>query len=468
MRAVFTGFRRRTFLARMGLGVGSTLLEPVARQLMAHAAGNGEPRRLAVIMLIGNGINYRLNFTPAEASRDPSGAPGFDHPLESGITDFTWPKMLESLLPHREHMLLVDGLANQSGGIAGHTSTYGALSGFTPLGNSHTSTPTSVTFDQHLATKLSGSCRFPSLLCGYDRGTSSAYRTNVFAYGKGRPARFIREPVRFYKYVFGALTEASSPRSTTRLLDALRVDINRLQSHLAGPEREQFSIYLQTMEDFDRRRAAAAGLSCNFMAPPASQATLATEDQLQAQLDIAKVALVCGLTNVVGFASGTGGSHGHFPSYTKIAAKVDEAYQDQPGQLGGAQHAKDPMHQAQMNVIHDFHAGLLGRLAAALAAIPHQDGSLFDVSTMLYTSDNGEAHHAVKERWPAVVLSGPRNKLKTGGRFVRFAPKGTAGGGRALCDLFSTLMVSMGLPEEEFGKGGTEPTKGPISALLKT
>ena len=108
---------RRSFLEKVGLGVGATILSPIAETLVGEARGQAMDRKIAYFMLMGNGIHPDWNFTPKEFLPPGVGVEGtqFDvkSPLLDAPTTFTLPAMFKSMEAYRSRMLLIDGLANK-------------------------------------------------------------------------------------------------------------------------------------------------------------------------------------------------------------------------------------------------------------------------------------------------------------------------------------------------------------------
>ena len=99
---------RRTFLEGLGLGLGATLLSPIAQTLVNEARGEVVPRKIASFWMMGNGIHPAWNFTPPEFM--PASDPKLQMPILDGPRDYTWPVMFKALEPYRNRMLLIDGL----------------------------------------------------------------------------------------------------------------------------------------------------------------------------------------------------------------------------------------------------------------------------------------------------------------------------------------------------------------------
>jgi hypothetical protein len=452
---------RRTFIRRMGLGAGALVLAPIAHRLIADAQGQPLGTKRAVFCLVGNGITT-YNFTPSGleqgGDRDWSEVPA--------QAEFAWPRMLRSLEPYRSRMLLLDGLSNELP-ASQHSGGYGALSCVTsPSGqsNEYAGPPGGITIDQHIARALGEQTPLRSVLFGADRNATPLIR-RTFALGPNQPAPHFGDPKLMYQRLFGPLLPGeggvqTGPIRQKAVLDALRVDIARLQQHLAGVEKAKLEQYLSAIEEFESRAAIPIPGTCSAGTPPSiglGGSETAPEDLLDAMAEMAAVALACGMTNVVGIAMGTGFSHGNFPVFRRIVAGTQWA----DSGLGETGHEPPEIQGPAMDLIHDYGASLLGKIAQSLSGISEAGGTALDNSVMVYTSDNGEAHHSAKRRWPVAILGNAGGRLKASGAFRRFAPAS-----RSLADLWLTLAAALDVEAGDFAKGTRETVQGPIAELL--
>jgi hypothetical protein len=460
---------RRRFLRQVGLGIGAGVLGPVLDGLVAEAQGQPLGRKRALFVVTGNGLRGD-NFTPKGVSDVPS----------SGVSGFAWPAMLKALEPHRSRMLLIDGLANQTRNIYGHTGGFGALSCVEPLGRGAEAggPPGGPTIDQVIAAHVGARTRLRSVLYGITQNPRGPTLANVFGSGANKPEPHILSPRLLFNRVFeGIGADAAldvAPLKRRVVMDALREDLRRAQAALAGAERQKLDDYLSVIEEMEGRRAAmaTAQASCRPAALTSDSkedwkygAQRPCEDILTEMHEMGTAALACGITNVVGVSFGTGHSHNFFPRLYKLATLVPREYWDgKSNYIDGALH--NNAHQFhQMNVIHNFNAGLIARTIEVLSRIKEGDGTAWDNTVFVYLSENGDAHHAERRRWPIVVGGIAGGKLKADGRFLKY-PRKPARGYRSLADLYVTLATALGVPATGFGKGGLEPTQGPLSELL--
>lgn len=444
-------FTRRSFIERLGLGAGACLLAPIAQTLVFEARGHAAvgDRKRAVFFLLGDCFHPN-NLAPPQFSN-------LDMPVE-GATNFTMPASFKALEPLRSRVLLIDNLAHQAR-RAQHTCGYAALScvmAADGASNENGGGPGGITIDQYIANRIGGNTRRKSVLVAQNRHNNPR---GAFASGPKNPESAFVDPQVMYKQLFEGLStggstgpDLSSVRSEA-LLGSMRADIARLQKALAGPEKVKLDNYLALLADYEKRLTTQSPITCGAPQAPGADVTVRSDKdvKLDALFDMATIALVCGVTNVVGIGAGTGHAHlmNTWPNVGHNGAD-------------GVKNAIDT---------HNAMAARIVRMVGALQRVKEGDKTAFDNSVILYTSDNGGGkaltHHTDKKRWPMVIVGNAGGKLKADGRFIRLPAKGSAGW-RSLADMYNTIATAVGVPSEKFGsgEGAIEPVTGPIASLL--
>jgi hypothetical protein len=472
---------RRTFVEKLGLGLGATLLSPVAQTLVNEARGQASNRKIAFFWYTAEGLQLDLVFTPADfrPARLPSNKDKWVAVLD-GPTKYAWPDCFKALEPYRDRALLLDGLANENKGAfnGGHSMKYGALSCMPP-GNGKDpaadGTPGGITIDQFIANGMGGATARKSVLFGISSNNDPQY-SSIFATAKDRPEPHFQSPAALFNDVFGSYLGAAAgmndtgPSKTRILFDTLRADIGRMQRAFAAPERGKLDAYLKAMEEFEKREGAAGALTCAKPAAPAAAAKPAPEDALESMHNIATLALACGITNVAGVALGCGFSHGTFPTLRKLL--VGTPVFGAPGENGplkqidgGIGHEPPAAQGPAMTLVFNWCSRMLAHTIDTLQKVQVGNTTLWDQSLMLLTSENAEAHHADHMRWPLLLVGNAGGKIKADGRYIRFPVKGTAGA-RSLADLYCSMATGLGVPTNTFGMGGNEPVKGPLETIM--
>lgn len=465
---------RRSFVERLGLGVGAGILSPIANTLIKQARGQTMNQKRFMVFIMGSGMQPDTFFTPQEMKA------GIDSANLAGSTNFTWPAAFAPLAKYKNRIVLMDGFANRPpvfGPVSNHTVGFCALSCRPPPTGSFPEfgPPGGITIDQHIANTLSDGMKFKSISAAaphflYDPNHSEYPK--LFATGANQPIKQVDDPRALWSTVFagvggtGTPVVDTSPMRKRLLLDAIRHDINKLQGSLAGAERKKLDDYLATLSDFEKRIMANPTVTCAKPTQPTVTGSGVFEDGLQAQMDTLVMALACGLTNVVGLSAGAGNSHATLYDAASNQATA-QGWRRIPVTID-LHESNRATYAAAFTQIHAFFSGVVARGLDTLSGIMEGDKSIADNLVILYTSDNGEDHHSEKERWPVMLIgdAGSGAKIKSGGRFLRFPPRNGQANRRALADLYSTIATAVGVPTNNFGMGGNQPTQGPIADLL--
>lgn len=465
---------RRSFIERLGFGAGAILLSPIAQTLVNEARGQVTDRKVAYFMLVGNGIHPDWLFTPTEFLPPGVGPEGTQYDVKSTLLDapltYTLPNMFKSLEPYRNRMLLIDGLANRVA-EASHSTNYGALSGFGGADGKEAEDgpPGGITIDQHIAQKIGANTARKSVLIGISTRTTVT-TTSVFAAGKNMPLQHFQSPSALFSDLFGnaapapgAPTGGGGAEKQRIIFDTVRADVTKLQKALAGPERQKLDTYLTAMEEFEKQQKALgmALSSCSAPAAPPAATPMAPEDQFESLNSIATLALTCGVTNVVGVSIGCGPSHDRFPRrFARITAGTQWVNKD----WSNVGHEDRPIRVPMMEILYQWLGKQMASTIESLKTVKIADKTLWDNSLFVLTSENGEEHHANYRRWPIALFGNAGGKLKADGRFLRFPKRGSTGA-RSMADLYCTIATALGVPTNDFAKGGPEPVLGPIEIL---
>lgn len=451
---------RRSFLERLGLGFGAALLGPIATTLVNEARGAVTPRKRVIFVLNSNGFlpytSMQTKFDWYDPIAKPPGVPSGDRDAQNtaGVRDFPMPGFLQPLTPYRDRLLLLDGLSNRVS--AEHCAGFGALSCVNVARGDGASDgpPGGITIDQFIANVTGKTTPLKSLLWGTNGGDPDS-QTKLFAAGRERPVPHVCNPTALFRKMFGdsgaAYFQGAVGQRRRLLMDPLREDLKELSTSLAATERRKLDNYTAAIEEFESRLKTVQAVSCQ--APGAPGALPAREDRLMAMNEMSILAVTCGMTNVVGVAINSGNGH-NAPAFDKL--HMGTKFEGE-GRLEYDPHGLD--HDVRIQIINKFLSTLVARMAEAWSAAREGDRTVFDNTTIVFTSDNAAEHHSVHSRWPLVVLGNAGGVLKADGRFVRYQ-------GRALGDFFSTLAHAAGAPTDTFGMGGPEQIKGPLSEIM--
>jgi hypothetical protein len=247
--------------------------------------------------------------------------------------------------------------------------------------------------------------------------------------------------------LFGAtsMEEARAATRRGRLMDLLADDLRLLDGRLGADERIRVEQYAATLENVASRteRIAEQREVAAWCERPALDGydVSSIEGRQEAMFDLAGAAIACGMTQVVTLSLCTRGSFD--AKYEGLGYTV--------GLHGIGHGGSDPV-MGDDTAIHAFHSEMIARLCDQLDSFDNgAGGTLLDDTLIVWSSDNGTAHHSRPWHPYRAALIGGQG-LRTDGRWIRF-PSGTEEprpGYAGLSDLYSTIAHAVGaLPEGE-------------------
>ncbi len=487
-RSILTS--RRSFIEKLGLGVGAALLAPLGMNLITEARGQAVERKLAMFWLAGNGINPFWVFTPKdlpkEFQEDISQIENQQEPGEVrspdlvNTTQFTLPDAFQPLAPYRNQLALLEGFKNnpRKGEDAGHGAGFMALSCVPGADNDHL-VPGGITLDQQLAKSISANTPKRSILIGQSSQAGETVNT-LFARGPSEAVPAYQSPAALYRDMFAGLTPPPAMTGSSAgqaalnknrlLFDAIRGDIALLESSFAAEERIKLARYLEVIEDYEKGLSASLNLSCDG-GPMPQAGELDPVDAMVALNALASVAMVCGMTNVMGVNIGTMDSHDYGPNlsklhigrFTKSGMPLENANGTSLGDVG---HEQADINEPVISGVYQWMTAMSAATLEKLKQIPSGNGTLFDSTLAMFTSDNGETHHSNHQRWN-LALVGKIGSLKLQGQYVRYP--GSAE--RSLLDVYTAVLEGFGVSASGFGvhQDGLGPNvraQGPLPELI--
>ena len=448
---------RNTVLTAGGLSL-SPLGSSIFGQLKARAADVQKAPLRFVFMLRENGLfpawiqpKGMEGLAIKPAVRSAPAAPKGSLRLPAG-TEFG--DALLPLKPFWPRVSILQGM--NSDFLTYHTGGYATLGAYW-LGGEGSSRALGPTVDHLLARAFPSP--FSHLLLGYDRNSPAGTSyIRMSAAGNKQPLPFYNQPAKAYQDLFGVVAEGDAKNdyaAQSKVLDFFREDARRIRASVAAPEREQLDRYLQGFEEVGKTRQDMEKISDKLRKhrpdnPGAGyiSSKIGVERHMA---DIAASALVSGLTNVVTFAlSGQ--------QYNEIWGKVP----------GGASigHSSDEVQCKFRPPVVQFHLEQMAHIAKTLDSVPEGDGTMLDNTVFVYSSNNGEAHHASGNNWPFLILGNLGGRLATN---HYYAPGNSERGKKEqvrLGDLWSTFLAAAGQPYKDFGRPKFGGPFQPIEELI--
>jgi hypothetical protein len=465
---------RRSFLKGVSLGAGGLLLAPLLEKVAATADGKVTPPKRVIFFTFDNGFD-EAGALPEGISL--SGTTNRQIPLK----DLKLPYDLEPFAPFQDRMTILHGLWSIRG--VDHGGFFTALSGSS--GNKNAAQIQSI--DAALGLALPSV--FPLVALGIG-GENTSY--SMSAWGKGQPIGAICRPELAYQTLFGRLGAKQNDFAERKnLLDFVTGDVRRLQSEIAGPERELLLRHLEAVESLSKRQGLhsekfESGALAKF-APKLQPAGTRNEtvpagsmtETVAAQCDLAAAALIAGLTNVVTINSGCGGLS---PNYSGISNTAPHGL----GHNDPDQTLKKKGYDV-LSMYHNYLATQAAKLLARLKEIPEGTGTMFDNTVLVFTSDSANNQHSRPgNNWPFVLIGNLGGALKSG-QFVAYPianyrdlrtltdyaqPKINVGDKNPLINaLYCTLLHAVGKPRDTFNhdensKRYSAERFGPLGTLL--
>jgi hypothetical protein len=419
---------RRRFLATVG---ASLIAAPLCQMMMREARADlPRARRLLVFFSPNGTIHHRRRPT---VSGD-----AFSFPVGS---------ILEPLAPHKDDLVVLDGLRfftgdNHEGGMAAMLTNGGGASTETR----------GMSLDQHLASQLGAQDRFSSLEFGVLTDIwGSNIQTRMSYRGPGVLVHPDADPRRAFGRMFGDLTGDDLARERLKarrlsVLDLARDELADLHQRVGVEERRKLEAHLDSIRTVEQNLNTTLG--CAVPTAP-EQLNKDANDNVpaitRAQIDLAIVALACGMTRVASVQL----SHTVSPVVFSWAGN-SEGHHSLSHSDDRNTHGVQGFVDAERWCAEQF-GYLLQRLKESPE--PQGDGTMFDHTLVLWAKEMGDSRAHVCDDVP-FVLGGAGLR---GGRYMR-------ADGQSHAKLLVSLCHAFGLENQTFGDPQT--SVGPLDGLL--
>jgi hypothetical protein len=438
---------RRSLLRGIGTAVAVPMFESLS-PAPARAAPASAPTRMAVLY-VPNGV-FMDRWRPLGEGRD-----------------FGLGPTLEPLLPFRDRLQVITGLAHRNAtagpdGAGDHARAMATfLTGARARKTSGADIRVGISVDQVAANAVGHLTRFPSLelTCdesrksgSCDSGYSCAYQFNMSWRSPTQPATPEMNPRAVFERLFGAGSAAeraaglAARRAKQRsILDFVAEEARDLGRELGGVDRRKLDEYLAGVREIERRVT-------RFEVPVADVPDLDLparpprefRDHFDLLADMLVLAFRTDSTRIATFILSHDGSNRSFPEIG-----VAESHHE-------ISHHQDRADRLELIArIDRFYAERLADVLGKLAAVTEADGrSLLDHSMLLYASGISDGNRHNHDDLPVVLAGDAGGRLATG-RHLRLP------GERPMSDLFLTMLDLLGAPQERFGD-----SSGPLAEVL--
>jgi hypothetical protein len=428
---------RRHFLRGLGVALALPWMEslPFATGARGAAQAAKPPLRLGIVFF-SNGVE------PIHWWAKGAGAS-----MELGPA-------LTPMLPHREDMVFVDGLFNQSAFVSTspHLGRMNVLSG-APVSLDPNVIRVGTSMDQVLASRIGGRTAIPSLVLGIEPnelrledGVSMIYGSGVSWVSPTKPAAKEIYPARAFDRLVGDGTGRALDRS---ILDEVLEDSHSLRTRISRHDTLKLNEYLESIRDIERRIERASKeerlegwrptLETPDMPRPKHELPQNVPDHMRLMLDLVVLAFQMDKTRIATLMLNNDLSQMNF----KFLEGVQGALH-----LDLTHNGRAPEKEAMYLKTNQFHIAQFAYLTDRMKQIAEGDATLLDNSILMCTSSlfDGDAHSA--ERLP-ILLTGRGGGTLQPGRILNYFERGDEH--RKACSLYLSLMDRMGVPLERFG-----------------
>ena len=406
---------RRTFLRATGVALALPFL-PSLRP--AFARTTGEPPRRMVNICATLGL-YSDSWFPR--------TPGADYePSE----------YLSLVDEHRDHYTLFSGLCHEEQtGRQAHNSEITWLTSARHPGIDGFQNTISV--DQIVANQLGYVTRFPSVVLGTYSAQSQSYNQN----GVMVPAE--TSPARLFARMFLEGRPDEVERETQRLsdgrsiLDTLTAQTSSLRGRVSSTDRRVLDAYFEAVRIAERDLVEVQAWTKR--PKPVVEATPPTDITDNADV-VGRVKLLFDLIPLI-LATDS----------SRVVSVMIQDHQTVPKVAGVtadqhnlSHHGQDPGKIDQLKIVETEIVRRFGELLTALREQDDGDGSLLDHTTLLFGSNLGNANSHVAVKLPILLAGGG---FKHGQHIVHEGEDNAP-----LCNLFVTMLRSMGVQADSFGQ----------------
>ncbi len=432
---------RRVFLRNSGAAVALPFLDAMVPAFASTRTLAGDaPTRLAFVY-IPNGVIQEA-WTPA---------------TEGSSFEFT--RILQSLEPHRNDLLVLSGLTHNNGRALGdgggdHARAASSfLTGIHPKKTAGADIKLGISADQVAANAIGDRTRYASLELGIepgrlagncDSGYSCAYSNSISWRGEKTPNPPEIDPSLLFDRMFGEFEAPLGPVARARrearrrsVLDHDLEEANRLRSTVGPADKQKLDEYLSSVRDVEQRILNSAELGEEakpaMARPQGVPANYA--DHARLMFDLMALAFQADLTRVATFMMGREGSNLTYPD-----VQVRSAHH------GMTHHRGDPAKIEDITKINVHHVEQFSYFVERLSAIEDGGGRLLDNMMVVYGSGIADGNRHTHHDLPVVVAGRGGGTLHPG-RHIRYANE------TPMNNLYLSLLDRVGVQPETLGDG---------------
>src|SRR4026208_593444 len=357
------------------------------------------------------------------------------------------------MMPHREDMVFINGLFNQSAFVSTspHLGRMNLLSG-APVSLNPNEIRVGTSMDQVIASQIGGRTQIPSLVLGIEPnelrledGLSMVYGSSLSWVSATKPATKEIYPSRAFDRLVGDGTGRKIDRS---ILDEVRQDSQSLRPKISHGDNVKLTEYFESIRDIEKRIEKASkeeriegwrpALEAPDMPRPANELPQNVPDHMKLMLDLIVLAFQMDKTRIASVMLNNDLSQMNF----KFLEGVQGALH-----LDLTHNGKASDKEAMYLKTNQFHIAQFAYLTQRMKDIKEGEGSMLDNSILVCTSSlfDGDAHSA--NQLPFLITGKGGGTLRPG-RVLDYLEKGDDN--RRACSLHLSLMDRMGVKLERF------------------
>lgn len=375
------------------------------------------PPKRFVAMTLGLGL-HAANLNPVEAGKN-----------------YTASRYLKAIDDLRDRFTVISGTSHP--GVGGGHRAEACILTANPMGSSGRA-KNSISIDQHLAKFLGGETRFPSLVLSSSGNDSPSYTEN----GAMVPA--VSSPSAVFDQLFANGTRAEREKQAVlvregrSIMDLVEEDAKRLQKELGQSDRDRLDQFFSSVRNLEKRMAASESWAERLKPKVKADRPVDIQNsrdfigQQNLMSDVVRLALETDSTRFIVYH--LGGSSGVVP-----IPGVQQGYH------GLSHHGLDEEKLEQLAIVESAIISSWGDFLRGLQRTGDGDGDLLDHTSVLLTSNLGNASNHSNKNMP-VMLAGGGFKH---GQHLAFDQRRNY----PLPNLFVSLMQQMGLEESQFASG---------------
>ena len=417
---------RRTVLRGAGVAMAMPWLSAMS-QTFAASADTQAPQRF-VSMTLGLGLHSQ-NLNPEQAGRDykPS-------------------RYLKNLDDIRKHYTVISGTSHP--GVSGGHRAEASLLSATPMSASAQSRNT-ISMDQLLSKHFGHETRFPSLVLGLSGSNSPSYTES----GSMIPAE--TSPARLFTRLFVSDSPSEQKRLVRRaregqsIMDLVADDAKAMQRQLGAGDRDRLDLYFNSVRELEKRLHESEAWvnrpkpKVNVKKPVDIGNPRDFIGRQRLMSDMVRLALSTDSSRFITFHLGGSGS-------VLPLEGVDEGYHSL------SHHGRDEEKLEQLAIIETAIVEAWGHFIRDLQTTSEDNGSLLDNTSVLLTSNLGNASSHSNRNMPVLFAGGGFNH----GKHLAFNQQKNY----PLPNLYLSVLKQSGLQIDNFATStgvmtGLEPTR---------